>query len=200
MQWTIPNQLTVLRILLTPLFVFFYSQEDFTLRLVGAACFFLAALSDWYDGYIARRFGVITRFGQFMDPLADKILVLTAFFLLVWMKILPGWMVLIIAIRDIFITLVRIFAIETGSPIVTHLVAKWKTFLQMSFLFYLILLYTFIPFNPGWHHILSVLSPIHYWILFGITLITVFSLFQYIYENYNLIGRLMKYLIRWVNR
>ena len=67
MKLTVPNQLTILRIILTPLFVYFFVRDGFDSKLIGTAIFTLAAATDWYDGYIARKLNVITRWGQFMD-------------------------------------------------------------------------------------------------------------------------------------
>ncbi|HQU72103.1 MAG TPA: CDP-diacylglycerol--glycerol-3-phosphate 3-phosphatidyltransferase [Calditrichia bacterium] len=132
MRLTIPNQLTLLRILLTPLFVFLMLQRTPSSQLWATLVFMVAGLTDWYDGWYARRFGVITRVGQFMDPLADKILVLSAFIVFAMLGIVFPWMVWAIAIRDILITINRMFAIHLGKPIITHILAKWKTAAQMG--------------------------------------------------------------------
>jgi len=194
MKFTIPNQLTILRVMLSPVFVYFFSFGSFEQRLTGAVIFVLAALTDWYDGLIARKYGVITRFGQFADPLADKILVLSAFFLFAWLKFISLWMVLIISFRDIFMTLIRIYAIKKNMPVVTHSLGKWKTFLQMTFVVFVIIYYTvlsyFYPVLPS--HYLKV-----YYIeifLFIITLITVYTLIVYIKENFQLI---VKFFQEW---
>lgn len=198
MKLTLPNQLTVLRILLTPVFLYCYSQSDFHLRWIGTLIFVIASITDWYDGYIARKYGVITRFGQFMDPLADKILVLSAFFLFVHMKILNFWPVLIIAIRDIFVTVLRIYAIHNGMPIVTHIVAKWKTFLQMIYLFILLFSYNFISFLDIPQSYKKLYDEILNYILWVIAVITLYSLFIYFVENFNLITRFFKSLFfKW---
>ena len=187
MKYSIPNQLTVLRVILTPVFIYFFSFNSFEQRLAGTLIFGVAAITDWYDGMIARKFGVITRFGQFADPLADKILVLGAFFLFTYLKMISLWMVIIIAIRDIFMTTIRIYSVKRGMPVVTHSVGKWKTFLQMTFviviiIFYTVLSYFYNPIPAKYYKMFSIEIS-----LFIITLITVYSLIVYVKENSQLI-------------
>ena len=134
MKLTIPNQLTILRILLTPVFLYLFVQESADQQLAGTIVFFIASFTDWYDGYIARKLNIVSRWGQFMDPLADKILISAAFFVLAYLKILFWWMVWIIVIRDFLITFLRIFALNMGKSVVTSTFAKWKTFSQMAVL------------------------------------------------------------------
>lgn len=87
-----PNQLTILRILLTPLFVACLFVDEYNYRFAALVIFFIAVLTDWYDGYIARKFGAVTNWGKFLDPLADKILVLSAFFSLLFLAMFnSGW-------------------------------------------------------------------------------------------------------------
>jgi CDP-diacylglycerol--glycerol-3-phosphate 3-phosphatidyltransferase len=148
MKFTIPNQLTIIRIILTPVFVFLFIQDDFTYRLIASIVFFVAAFTDWYDGYYARRFQSVTRWGQFMDPLADKILVSSALVVFAYMKFLYWWMIFIIIGRDALITYLRSFALHIGKPIITSVVAKWKTFLQMGFILGF-LIYINIPGLPS---------------------------------------------------
>ncbi|GAB4182862.1 MAG: CDP-diacylglycerol--glycerol-3-phosphate 3-phosphatidyltransferase [Calditrichia bacterium] len=197
MRLTIPNQLTILRIVLTPFFLVYFSQSDPQSRLIGAILFFIASITDWYDGYIARKLGVITRFGQFMDPLADKILVLSAFFLFSYMGVLNVWMVLIIIIRDTLITAIRIFAIHRGMPIVTHIIAKWKTFLQMAFIALLIIWFTAEPWLTLSREMIDLSHQVANGVLLIITLITVYSLIVYIKENFNLVSQFFKQLLLW---
>jgi len=140
MRLTIPNQLTLLRILLTPVFISLILSDVPKTQLAGSIVFLLAAFTDWYDGWHARKFGVITRWGQFMDPLADKILVASAFIVYAMLGYVFWWMIVIIIVRDFVITAVRIYALAIGSPVITHILAKWKTALQM-FTIMLILAY-----------------------------------------------------------
>jgi CDP-diacylglycerol--glycerol-3-phosphate 3-phosphatidyltransferase len=180
MKLTIPNQLTILRILLTPVFLYFYLQTDPIMKLTGTIVFIIAAATDWYDGYAARRLNIITRWGQFMDPLADKILISSAIIVFAYMGYLFWWMVWIIVVRDFLITFLRMYALRYGKSVVTSQTAKWKTTLQMTAVF-LLLLYS--NFN-----IPRVVYPPPYtnWItltFLGVTLLTAFTGMQYLVEN-----------------
>lgn len=148
MIFNIPNQLTLFRILLTPVFVYLFIQDNQNLKLIASIIFFLAAFTDWYDGYFARRFQSVTRWGQFMDPLADKILVSSALVVFGYLNYVFWWMVIIILLRDGIITFLRSYALVIGKPIITSAVAKWKTFLQMGFVF-AFLIYINIPNLPN---------------------------------------------------
>lgn len=184
MKLTIPNQLTILRILLTPLFLYLFIQESANQQLAGTIVFFIASATDWYDGYIARKLNVVSRWGQFMDPLADKILISSAFLVLAYLKIMFWWMVLIIVIRDFLITFLRIIALNIGESVVTSTLAKWKTFIQMTVLI-IILLYINIM-NYDLFPIIEKPMAYNHWISISmiiVTFITAFSGIQYLFEN-----------------
>lgn len=137
---TFPNQLTLLRIILTPIFVVTLFFDSLAFRYLAFALFLVASLTDWYDGYIARKFGSVSSWGKFLDPLADKILVLSAFVAFVFIGQVKLWMVLVIAGRDVVITVLRMYAMRTNQPIATTNFAKWKTASQMATI-YIILIY-----------------------------------------------------------
>lgn len=184
MKLTIPNQLTILRILLTPVFLYLFVQKSVDQQLAGTIVFFVASATDWYDGYIARKFNIISRWGQFMDPLADKILISSAFFVLAYLKILFWWMVWIIVIRDFLITFLRIFALNIGKSVVTSTFAKWKTFSQMTALIVILLYINFM--NYGYFQELNKPLNNFHWItivMFFVTIITAFSGILYMIEN-----------------
>ena len=82
---TLPNQLTILRILLTPLFILLFISDRIFLKELSVFVFIIAALTDWYDGWIARKLGTVSRWGVFLDPLADKILTSAAFVAFAWL-------------------------------------------------------------------------------------------------------------------
>jgi CDP-diacylglycerol--glycerol-3-phosphate 3-phosphatidyltransferase len=138
----LPNQLTVLRIILTPVFLFLFISDSPVLKQISLVVFIIAAITDWYDGWLARKFNYITNWGKFLDPLADKILTSAAFFAFVWLGVLEIWMVLVIVVRDFLITGLRIYAELKGDHLSTSVIAKWKTFAQMAFIYYLLLIYT----------------------------------------------------------
>ena len=107
--------------------------------MFASIIFTIASLTDWYDGWYARKFGVITRLGQFMDPLADKILVTSALIVFAVLDYAIPWMIWVIAIRDVVITMNRIFALYVGKAVITHTLAKWKTMLQMVTIFMILI-------------------------------------------------------------
>jgi len=126
-----PNLLTITRILLSPVFMVLIIIENFYSRLAATIVFIIAALTDLADGYYARKMGNPTGFGRFMDPLADKILVSTAFLSFVSLGYARGWMVIIIVVREFLITGLRSMAAYRGMVISPSLLAKAKTVSQM---------------------------------------------------------------------
>jgi CDP-diacylglycerol--glycerol-3-phosphate 3-phosphatidyltransferase len=185
MKFNIPNQLTIFRIILTPVFVVLFIETDPSYRLMASIVFFIAAFTDWYDGYYARRFQSVTRWGQFMDPLADKILVSSALLVFAFMHYIYWWMVIIIITRDAIITYLRSFALHIGKPIITSNVAKWKTFIQMGFVLGF-LIYINIPGLPS-VHLSDVKNP---WLLWTtITLLVVVCLTLYSGTHYLIVNR-----------
>ena len=201
MKLTVPNQLTILRIILTPVFLYFFIKNSFDDKLIGTAVFFLAAATDWYDGYIARKFNIITRWGQFMDPLADKILISSAIIVFAYLDYLHWWMVLVIVIRDFFITFLRMYALKRGKSIVTSNLAKWKTFFQMSAVFILLIylnfprsnIYNLSDYPPDYSYWVTILYLL-------VTLITVISGLQYLIENRAHVIELIKRTIQLIYR
>lgn len=126
-----PNKLTLLRIILSPIFMFFFLMDDVYARVVSLVIFTFAALTDLWDGYLARKYGIITGFGKFMDPLADKILTSTAFISFAALGYVKAWMIMLIIIREFFITGLRSLAAYRGLVISPTPTAKFKTVLQM---------------------------------------------------------------------
>lgn len=188
----LPNQLTVLRIILTPVFLILFLSNDPLLKQISLAVYIIAALTDWYDGWLARKFNYITAWGKFWDPLADKILTSGAFIGFVILKIVPLWMVVIIIFRDFVITGLRVYADYKGNSFPTSYYAKWKTFIQMAFLYYLMVVY--VGFNTeqiyiGNEKIFEILMNRHfvYFTMLFITAITFHSGVTYIYKNRHLI-------------
>lgn len=194
----LPNQLTVLRIILTPVFYLLFRTGDPLFVQISMGVYIIAAFTDWYDGWLARKFNYITEWGKFLDPLADKILNSAAFFAFVYLDILPLWMVIIIVIRDFLITGLRAFADYQNVSFITRNSAKWKTFLQMAFINYLLFVYTFSiteAIYVGNEHIFQILineNIIYYSMLF-VTLVTLYTGVEYIYKNLSLIKRMFTY-------
>jgi CDP-diacylglycerol--glycerol-3-phosphate 3-phosphatidyltransferase len=127
-----PNFLTLLRIALAPVFMVFFLMESYYMRLVALGLFIVAALTDLADGYYARKLGVITGFGKFMDPLADKILVSSALISFIALNYVSPLPVILIVGREFSITGLRLLAAYKGVVIPPSWFAKIKTFLQMT--------------------------------------------------------------------
>jgi CDP-diacylglycerol--glycerol-3-phosphate 3-phosphatidyltransferase len=137
---SIPNSLTTTRILLTPVFVVLFLSESAVLKQLSLAVFVVAALTDWYDGVIARKYGYVSRWGKFLDPLADKILTAAALFSFVYLRLVDAWMVWIIVGRDALITALRSIAEWQDKPIVTSKSAQAKTFSEYIVIYYILIL------------------------------------------------------------
>lgn len=133
----IPNLLTVARILATPLLLLLLTVPSQAGQVGAVLLFVLASLSDYYDGVLARRLGVRTRLGKYLDPLADKVLVLGTFGMLALQNptVVPWWAVVLIAARDLLVTGLRSWAEAWGQTLPTYRLAKAKTMLQVAFLF-----------------------------------------------------------------
>ncbi len=137
----LPNKLTLLRVIMIPLLVVFLLVPAF--RSFGDyaafAVFLLASITDMLDGYIARKYNMITNFGKFMDPLADKLLVCSAMICLIEMGRIPSWVVVIIISREFIISGFRLIASERGFVIAANIFGKIKTVCQMIMILMLIL-------------------------------------------------------------
>jgi CDP-diacylglycerol--glycerol-3-phosphate 3-phosphatidyltransferase len=138
---SIPNSLTLFRIILTPVFVFLLFSDSPFWKQISLVVYVVAALTDWYDGWMARRYGIATQWGKFLDPLADKILAAAALFSFVALGLVPGWMVWIVVVRDFFITGLRSYAEWKERPIVTSKSAQAKTFGEFLVIYYILIVY-----------------------------------------------------------
>jgi cardiolipin synthase len=132
-NFNLPNILTTLRVLSLPIFVYFLFQKDIAFQIWAFVIFALASITDLVDGYLARKWNQETEFGKFLDPLADKFLVIGAFtaFLILHQQI-ELWMVLVIIFRDILITFLRWLALRQGFSLRTTRMGKVKTAFQMG--------------------------------------------------------------------
>ena len=129
----LPNKLTVLRVILIPFFVVFLllSPGNDTFKWIALALFIIASLTDLLDGKIARKYNLITDFGKFMDPLADKLLVCSAMICLIELGRIPSWIVVIIIAREFTISGFRLIAADNGKVIAASYWGKFKTTFQM---------------------------------------------------------------------
>lgn len=137
----LPNKLTVLRVLMIPFFVVFMLADVGGAygKYIALAIFVVASLTDLLDGKIARKYNLVTNFGKFMDPLADKLLVCAAMICLVEMGRLPAWMVIVIISREFIISGFRLIASDNGVVIAASYWGKFKTTFQMVMIIVLIL-------------------------------------------------------------
>ena len=168
----LPNKLTVLRVLMIPFFVVFMITPlaEGNGKYIALALFCIASLTDMLDGKIARKYGLVTNFGKFMDPLADKLLVCSALICLIQLGQLPAWVVIVIISREFIISGFRLVAADNGIVIAASYWGKFKTVFQMTAVVLLI-------FNiPA----LSVLTSAVLWIA---VILTVVSLVDYVAKN-----------------
>ena len=137
----IPNALTVGRILVIPIFILLLTVwKDALSHYLAAIIFALASVTDYLDGYLARKWQVVTNFGKFADPMADKILVMTAFIMLVELGFAPAWVVAIIICRELAVTGLRLLLVENGGTVLAAAMpGKIKTFSQMFAIIFLLL-------------------------------------------------------------
>ena len=171
MKMNLPNKLTILRVLLIPFFVFFLLVPVVPYsNYIAVAIFIIASLTDLADGKIARKYNLVTNFGKFMDPLADKLLVCSAMICLVETGQLAAWMVIVIISREFIISGFRLVASDNGVVIAASYWGKWKTTFQMISVVLLVL-------NI---EALSMITNATVWIALALTVI---SLVDYIVKN-----------------
>jgi len=172
----LPNQLTLFRIALTPVFAWFLLSDSPLFRQLSLVIFVIAALTDWYDGWIARKMGYTTRWGKFLDPLADKILSSTALLVYVSLGLVDGLMVWIIIARDFLITGLRTYMEYHDQPIVTSKTAQAKTFGEFVVIYYILILYVARSVPSVYEQFGSTIdSLMHPQVLFGMMLLVTLS-------------------------
>jgi CDP-diacylglycerol--glycerol-3-phosphate 3-phosphatidyltransferase len=196
-QMNLPNKLTVTRIILSPIFMVAFLVDNLYSRYLALFIFVVAALTDLYDGHLARKTGVITSFGKFMDPLADKLLTSTALVAFLALGYVKSWIVLPIIVREIFITGLRAMAAYRGVVIPSSILAKWKTATQMVVI---VIILVFSNLEMTWstlgEHHSPVPSDVAITIFNGLLLasmiLTLVSGIDYIVKNAGLIKGMMK--------
>ena len=127
----LPNKLTLLRICLIPVFVILMLSQVSNFFLISCVIFIIASITDFLDGKIARKYNLVTDFGKFMDPLADKLLVLSALICMIEYDLVAGWMVIIIVARELTVSILRAIAADNGKVIAASGGGKIKTTSQM---------------------------------------------------------------------
>ena len=172
----LPNKLTVLRVILIPFFVVFLllSPGNDLFKWISLAIFIIASLTDMLDGKIARKYNLITDFGKFMDPLADKLLVCSAMICLIDLGKIPSWVVVIIIAREFIISGFRLVAADNGRVIAASYWGKFKTTFQMILVILMIAdLGAVVPYY-------DIVTTVIMWIAL---ILTIISLCDYIIKN-----------------
>lgn len=197
MTINLPNAISLARLVVAPIFFVMFNSGSKSFVSIACVIYLIAAITDTLDGWAARRFGVVTRWGEFLDPLADKVLTLFAFVSFVAMDIMPLWMLIVFLIRDTISTTLRVIAIKKGSSIETSISAKVKTTIQMLLIAYVISLIflknNFEIFNPLAIDRL-IYSKFTFYAILLITLMALYSVFGYIkkYKSLLLVKNFMK--------
>lgn len=169
----LPNKITIFRVCMIPLFLIFMLVEGIPHgNILAAVVFVIAALSDLLDGYLARKHNLITNFGKFMDPLADKLLVSSALICFVALGTVPSWVVIIIIAREFIISGFRLIASDNGVVIAASWWGKLKTNVQMVMSVMLI-----VNLDYGWINILEQIA------IYLAVALTVISLIDYMIKN-----------------
>ena len=170
----LPNALTVLRLVLVPAFVVLGLQQSWSALWAAFVVFAVAAITDRFDGELARSWGQITDFGRIADPIADKALTLCGFGLLSYQGFLPWWLTILIAVRELGITAMRAFFLRRGVVVSANQAGKQKTFMQMVALGTLLIPWAYFTAmndaNEGWVILLIRLGQIFAGVALALTL------------------------------
>lgn len=202
-MFNLPNRITLLRLLLIPPFMVFTYLDNVWTRILALALFIMAASTDYFDGYLARKYHSVTTLGVFMDPLVDKLLISAAFISFVQLAELnvPAWMVVLIIGREFFITGLRTLAAAKGRILPSSSAGKFKTTSQLTAIIVTLIILTInsliekiwgiaasdlLQFS-GWHRTLGwALKILPYWLTFLTTIFTVISGLTYFNRNKDL--------------
>ncbi len=181
-----PNKLTILRIILIPVFMVFLlfpvTGENSVHTWIALVIFVAASITDWFDGRIARATNQITTFGKFADPLADKLLTSAALISFIELYAVPSWMIFIVVAREFIVTGLRLVAISEGKVIAASMAGKVKTFTQMVAIVVVMLLGAL---NLATYEIFC--CNIATWLMGIVAAITLYSGFTYVIDNRKLL-------------
>ena len=191
---SLPNILTFLRILLTPIFIICLFGEFEQAKMWALFIFVFASITDAYDGYYARKNNLVTEAGRFLDPLADKILVSSAFISFAIMNLIDFWMVGLIIFRDLFVTGLRMIMTRNGFTMMTSKIAKSKTLVQIAIIIFTLLFLSVkgynTPFLQSFIYYTKDYQLIYYLTMLA-TLFTIYTGFTYINDNRKAIRQIM---------
>ena len=170
----LPNKLTLLRICLIPVFVILMLSQVSNFFLISCIIFIIASITDFLDGKIARKYNLVTDFGKFMDPLADKLLVLSALICMIEYDLVAGWMVIIIVARELTVSILRAIAADNGKVIAASGGGKIKTTSQMIAIILLLI---------GANYSNSQIVFVGKIAMYIATIFTLYSGIDYLYKN-----------------
>ena len=188
--WNLPNILTLLRIAAIPVLVVILTSPSKEAGFFAALLFAVASVTDWLDGYLARRMGIVTVFGKFLDPIADKLIVMAALIMILPFDHVPAWMVLVILGREIIITGLRGIASTEGIVIPASDLGKFKTIFQIVAILGLLLHYDYHWFFSTDHPYLYVnMHNVGMFYLWIATVITIWSGVDYLWKFIRVIAR-----------
>lgn len=189
----LPNKITMVRIFIIPAIIIIYYIDELNFVMVSnitadniiiCLLFIVASISDFFDGYFARKYNLVTTFGKFADPLADKLLVMTALLILQDMNVVPMWIVLLILAREFIVTGIRLLAVEKGKVIAASKLGKYKTAFTMVAIIVLFFYQSYILILPLFNINIETLGMILLYISLGLTLI---SGVDYFFKNKEII-------------
>ncbi len=191
-RW-LPNFLTFTRILLVPVFLYCLFADFSHGKLLAIIVFILASVTDAYDGILARKYNNVSKFGTFLDPLADKFLVLSAFYGFMFLPVLSTtvklWMIILISFRDILVTILRTLMEYKGVTMITSKLGKFKTSLQILTIT-VILIFLILKSYQVELPDLTAVSTTLYVLMVLTTAITFYTGLHYFYHNYKTLGNL----------
>ena len=191
---SLPNILTFSRILLTPIFIICLFEDFNGAHFWALVIFVVASITDAYDGYYARKNNLVTDTGRFLDPLADKILVSSAFISFAIMNLIDFWMVGLIIFRDVFVTGLRVIMTRNGFTMMTSKIAKSKTLVQIAIIIFTLLFLSIKGYNePFFHFFIDFIKE--YQLIYYLTLLTalftIYTGLSYIQDNRKAIRQIM---------
>ncbi len=190
-KW-IPNFLTSTRILLVPVFLYFLFSDFSHGKLLALTVFVVASITDAYDGIIARKYNIESPFGVYFDPLADKLLVLSAFYGFMLLPVLTTtvklWMIILISFRDILVTLMRTLMQYKGVTMITSKAGKLKTFFQIVTINFILIFLILISYKIDIPEL--ILKDSLFYLMVITTIITFYTGVHYVYYNYKTLENL----------
>lgn len=188
MNYSLPNILSLLRVFIAPIVYHMIVSGNQRYILYALIIFSLGAITDYLDGFLARKWGDATSFGSYLDPIADKILTNAALLALMSIHIIDAWMIMVIIARDILMTLLRVYADRIDKPIKTSFTAKTKTAIQLIFTICMLLMLSVDSsgqFISDFRYIID-------WTIWSIVFITVYTSIEYVFQNRTVIQLLTK--------